>query len=204
MKLKLNTRFCFLCIFKALALLALLSGIASLQEAKGQTTYDSKDEAKTNAGLGVVFKTPDKFMRAPLSGFKGTMFLNPDKPSGIFITYPDENESIEGLTKRARSWFVGFFGRDSKKEINWQVRAVKPYSTDKAANVHLSESPEMNVQITVYEREVNGLTFIYGYFAMRSSKGDGKYSGADFLDDEGKGVKAFEKFCKSIESANKK
>lgn len=202
MKLNLNTRYCFLCVLKALLLLALFSALTSSQ-IRAQQTFDKKDDAKESAKKGVVFKTPDKFMRAELSGFKGTMFLNPDKPSGIFITYPNENESIEDLTKRARAWFVTFFVRDKKKEISWQLRPVKPHSTDKAANVHLYESPEMNVQVIVYEREVNGLTFIYGYFAMRNSKGDGRYSGADFLNDEGKGVKAFEKFQKSIEAGNK-
>jgi hypothetical protein len=201
MKLNLNARYCFLCVMKALLFFALIAGIMSFQEAKAQKTYDSKDEAKSSAGQGVIFKTPDKFLPAPMSGFKGTMFLHPDKPAGIFITYPDKDETIDSLSKRARAFFAKMFVHKEEvtNALNWQLQTLVPHLGDKTSATHYVVSENMEMQVNVYEREVNGLTFIYGYFAMRGDK-----SKADFLNSEGKGVKAFDRFWKSIEAGKGK
>jgi hypothetical protein len=165
-------------------------------QANAQTTHQTKDEAQKNAGSGVVFKTPGKFMKAPLSGFKGLMMLHPKRPAGIFISYPNEKESIADLTDRARNFLAKMFIHDEKAQLNWQTKAIAGRTGDKSqnANMFISDDGKTTVQITVFEREHNGLPLIYGYFAMKKNT-DKK---SDLLDETGKGSKEFEEFWKSL------
>lgn len=201
MRLKLNASYCFLCALKALLLLALLMGIASAQDARAQGAYETKEEAQKKAGPGVVFKTPNGFMQAPLSEYKGTMFLNPKRPAGIFISYPNEGEKIEDLAIRARKTFARMFVHDANKELQWQQSQIPSHTGDKTetSTVNIYDDETQTIQITVYEREVNGLTFIYGYFGRKSKTSKNKDDSSDFLDKEGNGVKAFDEFWKSIQ-----
>jgi hypothetical protein len=181
--------------------LILITLIAFCLAANAQTvkTYETKEEAQKNAGQGITYKVPDKYMAGPFAGFKGMTMLNPEKPVGIFISYPNENESIEALKARLLPAIAKMFLHDEKvvEKAVWQTKILPVHAGDKGdkAVMNLHEGEQMTLQVTFYEREHNGLTFVYGYFAMKLT---GSKKSKDFLDDSGQGVKEFEKFWKSF------
>ena len=168
-----------------------------------QETYKTKKEAEKNAGQGVTFKMPDKFMNAPLQGFKGLTMLNPDAPAAIFVAYPNEGESIKDLSRRVVKAIPGLFFGAKEKEFVWTAKSIEPNQGDKAGSLNTAGDSKAFFQVALFEREWNGLTFVYGYFAMKtenSKKGDlDKY----WLDENGKGVKPFEKFVKTFPKSSK-
>ena len=164
--------------------------------------HKSKEEAEKNAGKGVTFKIPDKFMTAPLNGFKGMMMLNRDAPAGIFVSYPNEGESIGDLTKRVLNAIPKLFGGAKDKEHVWTTKSVDSNEGDKAGTGTLNQTANADgtssMQVALFEREWNGLTFVYGYFAMKSDKSKNKDLNKYWLDEKGKGVKPLEKFVKTF------
>ena len=83
--------FVFACVFTAISNL----------NAQNVTNHKTKDEAKKSAKNGVTFKIPDKVMPMKWKDFKGMLMLSQKIPSGIFITYPEESESLADLKIRA-------------------------------------------------------------------------------------------------------
>jgi hypothetical protein len=82
--------------------------------------------------------------------------------------------------------------------LTWNTTALPSHEDDgegKAlASVYSGVTQEL--QIAIYERTTGPRPFLYGYFAMRhkAHKGDdGK-----FLDEQGQGVKAFDKLWQSF------
>ena len=65
------------------------------------TTNKTEDQAKKSAGSGITYKIPDKVMPLKWKDFKGMLMLSQKLPSGIFITYPEESESLADLKIRA-------------------------------------------------------------------------------------------------------
>lgn len=94
------------------------------------------------------------------------------------------------------------FVHDEKKveEIVWQTKSVPVHKGDKtdSAIIKTFDSPNQSIQITTYEREWNGLSFVYGYFAMKSKTSKSKDDSAIFLDENGKGSKVFDSFWKTF------
>jgi hypothetical protein len=170
--------------------------------AQAVTNHKNEDEAKKAAGKGVTFKIPDGLM--PLewtkNGFKGLLLLDKHDPTGIFISYPEEGETIDALTTRAKSWIVPMFVHDDKKadKFQWKSAELPLHKGDKAGKLHLYESDKQSVQVLIYEREWSGLTFIYGYFAMKSDKTKEKDLKKMWADDKGEGIKVFDKFWKTF------
>lgn len=151
-------------------------------EARAQTITQGKtqEEAAKKAGQGVTFKIPDGMMPMQWSNFKGLLMLNGKSPAGIFISYPNENEAIEDLKTRAREFILPMFAHDKKeakdKDIAWQIKDIPAHAGDRegAAKMYLYQGEKQSVQISIYEREWNGLQFIYGYFSMKTAGGQGK------------------------------
>lgn len=184
---------------KKLLLTLVFISLAFCLTATAQKTHDTKKEAQKNAGQAITYKVPDKYLAGPFAGFKGMTMLNPEKPAGIFITYPNEKESIEDLKTRVLPVIAKMFLHDEKvvEKVVWKTKEIPAHSGDKGdkATIYMHEGEEMTVQISIFEREWSGFTFIYGYFAMRTT---GSKESKDFLDDSGKGVKAFDKFWKTF------
>ncbi|MDQ3802175.1 MAG: hypothetical protein M3384_22335 [Acidobacteriota bacterium] len=175
-------------------------------DARAQTVTQSKtqEEASKKAGQGVTFKIPDGMMPMQWSNFKGVLMLNGKLPAGIFISYPNENEAIEDLKVRAREFILPMFAHDKKdakdKDIAWQIKDIPAHAGDRegaVAKMYLYQGEKQSVQISIYEREWNGLQFIYGYFSMKTA-GREKDARKTWADDKGQKIEAFEKFWKTF------
>jgi hypothetical protein len=179
-----------------------LGSIALLFVAIFVGSIGSSVAAQDPSNGGAVFKMPDGYMRAPLSNFKGLMTLDPKKAAGIFVTYPNDNETTEALSKRLLDFIGPMFIHDKgtpKPGITWSTSPLVSHPGDGAgkATVNIYTDPTQEVQVVIYERTTATTPLLYGYFAMRNKPGrkdDGK-----FLDDNGKGIKAFDKLWESIQ-----
>ena len=100
--------------------------------AQGIKTNKTEDEAKKTAGSGVTFKIPDKVMPMKWKDFKGMLMLSQKLPSGIFISYPEENESLADLKIRAEKSVAAMFFEDDQKvdEIVWETKTVPSHKGD--------------------------------------------------------------------------
>jgi hypothetical protein len=173
--------------------------------ATAQTAPNQTSKNKNPKKSGVVFKVPaDVFpMDWKKSGFKGMLMLRKDSPSGIFICYPDDNESIEALRERAAGFIAPMFVRDEKeqKEITFQKSPIPNHKGDSGDSaLYYSHANEKSlIQILFYERAANNTKFIYGYFAMKNKDAKDKAIKDIWADDKGSGVKIFEKFWKTLD-----
>lgn len=167
------------------------------------TTSKTEDEAKKKAGQGITFKIPDKVMPMQTwKDFKGLLMLSSEGPSGIFISYPNDGETIADLKIRAEKVLANMFVHDEKKtsEIVWQTKSVPTHKGDKdnSGVMKTFDGEDQSIQITTYEREWNNLTLVYGYFARKSKTSKDKENSATFLDESGKGSKVFDSFWKTF------
>lgn len=161
-----------------------------------------KVEAQDPAKGGAVFKVPDGYMRAPLTDYSGLMMLDPKKPAGMFVTYPKDNETTEALRQRLLKTIGPMFIHDEKggaePTISWNTQPLASHEGDgdgkAVANTYSNETQEL--QVAIYERTAGPRPFLYGYFAMRHKAG--KSDDGKFLDENGQGVKAFDKLWKSL------
>ena len=147
-----------------------------------------------------VFKAPGGWMPADKTEVGPIVFLNPKKPAAMFVTYPKPEETTtEAQRQRVRALAAGmFFGHDSKVEPNWEVKRIQPHpgDGDGAADIATARQGDKEVQVVTYERTTGVRPFIYGYVAMRHLGGKG--DDAPFIDENGKGVKEFDKLWKSF------
>jgi hypothetical protein len=130
------------------------------------------------AGQGpgaAVFKAPDGWMPADKTEIGPIVFLNPKKPSMMFVTYPPQDETTNELERqRVRKLAAGmFFGPDNKVEPAWEVKPLQPHpgDADGVADIATAKVGDKEVQVVVYERRTGARPFIYGYAALRQ---DGK------------------------------
>ena len=148
-----------------------------------------------------IFTVPDGYMRVPTTEFRGMIMLDPKKPAGLFVTYPNDNESTEALTKRLLDFIGPMFIHEkgkAKSDVTWDTTPLLSHKADGEgkAKVNVFRGANQEVQVQIYERTTGVRPFLYGYFAMRHipAKGDDP----KFLDEKGQGVKAFEKLWKSF------
>lgn len=155
------------------------------------TPGDAQDKA--------VFKIPKHYMPADSSDFKGVYLLDPKKPAGMFVAYPNDQESIEAVSQRIRKAIAGMFTESKEKEVTWETKTLPAHPGDSAqtGTVALLTGGTQEVQVVTYERITGGRQIVYGYFAMRE-KGKKSDAGGRFLDETGKGVKEFDELWKSF------
>lgn len=127
--------------------------------------------------------------------------LRKDSPSGIFIAYPNDGESLVELRERAAKFVAPMFVSDEnekKKEINYQKTPIPIHKgdIDNSGLYYSYENEKGMTQILFYEREANGKKFIYGYFANKGK--DDKANKDLWADNNGQGIKIFEKFWKTF------
>jgi hypothetical protein len=148
------------------------------------------------------FKVPDGYMQVPMDEFRGVMMLAPKKAVGMFVTYPGDNETTAALRDRVLAFVAPMFIHEEEGKvappIRWETKplASHPGDGDGKAVAHMYVGPAEEMQVAIFERTTGPRPLLYGYFAMlhKSGKGDdGK-----FLDEQGQGVKAFDKLWKSF------
>ena len=170
---------------------SILFALALCAPAAGQKTSDGTPKG------AAVFKIPDGWMPTDKTEVGPIVMLHPKKPAVMFVTYPPPEEATtEAERQRVRKLAAGmFFGQDSKAELNWEVKRIQPRpgDGDGVADIATARHGGMEVQVVTYERTTGERPFIYGYIAMR-----GKGAGAPFIDENGKGVKDFDKLWKSL------
>ena len=152
-------------------------------------------------GGGVVFKVPDGYMKAPLSNFRGFMILDPKKPAGMVVTYPNDNETTEALGKRMLEFIGPMFIHEKgtpQPSFTWNTKPLSSHPGDGEgkATINTYSGATQDLQVAIYERTGGPRPFLYAYFAMRHKEGKG--DDGKFLDDQGNGVKAFDKLWKSF------
>jgi hypothetical protein len=107
--------------------------------AGAQTVTDHKTEAEARkaAGKGIVYKIPEGVMALPQwQGFRGMMMIAQKQPWGIFISYPNDGESLDVLKDRAGKWVARMFVHDDAKvdKIEWQSKTVPSNKGDLGDN----------------------------------------------------------------------
>jgi hypothetical protein len=159
--------------------------------------------AQDNRNQGIPsFKVPDGYMQAQMSDFRGIMLLDPKRPAGMFVTFGNDNETSEALSQRILVFVAPMFIHDesakAERGIAWVTRTLPPHPDDGAgkAAVNYYSSVSNDMQVAIYQRTHGSRAFLYGYFAMRHKPGQG--DDGKFLDEQGKGVKAFDKLWKSF------
>lgn len=184
-------------------LMILAIGLIFCVFANAQTAANNS-ENKQPKKSGVVLKIPKGVfpMDWKKSGFNGILMLRKDNPSGIFIAYPNDNETIEELRARAAKFIVPMFTHDEKndKDIKFQISSIPNHKGDfgDSALYYLTENDKSEMQITFYERAANNTKFIYGYFAMKDKDEKPKKLKDIWADENGQGIKIFEEFWQSL------
>ena len=142
----------------------------------------------------IVFKAPNGYMPAELSGHTGKLFLNPGKPAGMFVGYPKDGQDMTGFADEIRNTVGGMFLHDAKN-LTWNSASLPGHDgvEGEAGTLMTTSDDQMEVQLAFYTRP-EGVA--YGYFGMRHKKPKG--DDAKFLDANGKGIKAFDELVKSI------
>jgi hypothetical protein len=172
----------------------LLIVIAFSCSAVGQSS-DSKSK-------GLIFKAPSGYMPADFPEKRaGKMFLHPERPAGMFVTYLKEGESAKGLSESLESMVASMFFHDAKSQVVWSSAPLPPHegTADESGTIYLASDEKMEVQLVTYSRTVGSWNVLYGYYGMRH-KGKKAKDDAGFIDASGKGVEDFDKLWKTIQA----
>lgn len=160
--------------------------------------------AHAQASKGVVFKVPDGVFPVDWNknGFKGLLMLRRESPSGVFVCYPNDGETLDALKARAVKFIAPMFigDEEEKKTVSFQTFPI-PNHTAETGNTatYYAYSGEKNmIQILVYDRVAKGNNLVYGYFAMKDKTAKPSSVKGLWADDRGSGVKFFDKFWKTI------
>lgn len=183
-------------LFTILFLAAFLPSFAQDKTTKPNSTANKK---------AVIFKVPDTFMQAPMiTGQKGLMMLNPKKPAGTFVAYTPDNQKSENFAVELRKMFAEMFINDKEVKLDWKETVLPAHEKVKneTGKMFLTTANDKELQVVAYTRTISeGQDVIYGYFAMRDTKS--KENSADFINAQGKGVKEFDSFWKTISVSKK-
>lgn len=170
----------------------------------GVGVYAQGSDSGPAKNQGVVFKIPDGVFPVEWrkSGFNGILMLRQDSPSGLFVVYPDDNETMEQLRIRVSKYVVPMFVHDKASAAKLEpARSSIPNHTGDSGDTglyYLYATEKSQLQILFYERVANGKNFLYGYFANKQSDTKDKAEIRAWADEKGQGVKVFEAFRKTI------
>ncbi|HEV7642305.1 MAG TPA: hypothetical protein VGO50_00060 [Pyrinomonadaceae bacterium] len=182
----------FLIIFSVL----LFSSISMQAQTRGMTKAEAREADGVNFGMldGIV---PVKW-----KNFRGTLLREGKKPSGMFIVFQNEGESLDTIRSRAGKAIAGMFIKDDKKvdDITWQTKSLPAHEGDKenTAIMNIYDGDAETIQVVYYVRERKNAVFVYGYFARKSKTSKKKSDSGDFMDENGEGIKIFDKFWRSF------
>lgn len=123
----------------------------------------------------IVYKIPGGVfpMDWNKSGFKGTLMLEKDSPSGIFIAFPNEGETPDDLRERAARFLAPMVVHDTKDKatIPFEVRSIPSHKGDleDRGRYYFVKGEKSSAQILFFERKTPAAVVLYGYFASRSN-----------------------------------
>ena len=160
---------------------------------------------QTSNAQGVVFKVPEDVFPMDWNkngGFKGILMLRKESPAGIFVAYPNDDETIDALRERAAKYIAPMVSdAESEKDgISFTKSSIPNHKGDagNSAHYYLYTDDKTMVQILFYERVAKGKSLIYGYFASKDKTAKPESLKDVWADEKGQGVKIFEKFWKTI------
>jgi tetratricopeptide (TPR) repeat protein len=148
----------------------------------------------------VELKLPKGYMPASFPDKRnGQVLLDAKRPGGMYIVYPNADESPEAFTDYLKAMVKGMFLHDSKTPVTWTQTPLPPHKgvENESGTLYSASDDKMEIQLAAYTRNVGGTKVAYGYYAMRH-KGKAKKDDAILLDGSGNGVKEFDAFCESI------
>jgi hypothetical protein len=151
--------------------------------------------AQTPDKQPIVFKIPKGYMPADFSKHTGKLLLDPQKPAGLFVGYPANDQDMAGFTDEVKGMVAKMFLHDSK-DLVWSPQILAPHKgiDSESGNLMTTSDDKMEVQLAFYTRADKGVA--YGYFAMRHKKSGGE--DAKFMDSKGAGIKALDELATSI------
>ena len=123
----------------------------------------------------IVYKIPDGVfpMDWSKSGFKGTLMLDKDSPSGIFIAFPNEGESGDDLRDRAAKFIAPMVVHDTKEKatIPFEVKSITSHKGDieDRGRYYFFKGEKESVQIIFFERKTPAAVVLFGYFAQKKN-----------------------------------
>jgi hypothetical protein len=148
----------------------------------------------------VQLKLPKGYMPAPLpEKRKGQVLLDAKRPAGMYIVYPNADETPEAFNDFLKSMVAQMFLHDSKAPVTWTATPLPSHKgvKNEAGTLYSASDDKIEIQLAAYTRTVGETKVAYGYYARRLKGKTDKDDGI-LLDSEGKGVKAFDEFCASI------
>jgi hypothetical protein len=185
-----------------LGVLMLSTGAVAATFAYAGTFTRTINEGEQSQGgdHGIIFKTPKGYMPLDFPEIKGVLMITQKKPSGMFIVYPSNGQSIDEISNKVRATIKGMFVHGGKTEPQWSVASLEPHQgiSDETGTLALGTGPEQDIQIATYTRAIGEYKYLYGYFALRNKTDKSKEQNGEFLDSTGKGVKEFDEFWRSI------
>lgn len=149
----------------------------------------------------MVYKIPDGVF--PLdwnkNGFKGYMYLEKNSPSGLFIAYPNDGESLDELRERAAKFIAPMVVSDSKDKdpLAFEIKPISSHKDDVSdrGRYYFFKGEKASVQILFFERKTPASNVLYGYFAQKKNEETkNKY----WVGDDLKMPKLFNKFVGSF------
>jgi hypothetical protein len=178
--------------------------LTTAQEKAAQSSQEAAPAKKRKQVVFFLFKNyfSDKFPNHKA----GVLILNPKKPSGMFLVYPDEGESTQELTNKIKSMVAGMFfhglSSKDKADVTWNMSPLSKHEgvENELGTMFLASDEKEEAQLAIYIRNFDGTEIAYGYFAGRAKGGKAEEAG-QFLDSRGGGAEDFDKFWKSIREA---
>lgn len=153
------------------------------------------------ASAQIVYKIPDGGfpMDWNKSGFKGMLFLQKDSPSGIFIAFPNQDETSDALRERAAKFIAPMVVHDTKEKetIPFEMKSITSHKGDieDRGRYYFFKGEKSSVQILFFERKTPAAVVLYGYFAQ---KGNEDTKSKVWVGDELKDPKILKKFIDSF------
>jgi hypothetical protein len=125
----------------------------------------------------------------------------------MYIVYPKADETPEAFTAFLKSMVAAMFLGDPKTTVTTPATTPVTWTEsplpsrkgveNESGTLYSASDEKMEIQLAAYTRTVGGTKVAYGYYARRLKGKVDKDDGV-LLDSEGKGVKAFDEFRKSI------
>lgn len=149
----------------------------------------------------IVYKIPDGVFPMDWSknGFKGTLMLQKDSPSGIFIAFPNEGETSDDLRERAAKFIAPMVVHDTKDNaaIPFEVKPIPSHKGDleDRGRYYFFKGEKGSLQILFFERKTPAAVVLYGYFAQR---GNDEKKSKVWVGDDLKDPKLLAKFIDSF------
>ena len=151
----------------------------------------------------IVYKIPDGVfpMDWNKSGFKGTLMLEKDNPSGLFIAFPNQGESLDDLRERSAKFIAPMVVHDTKEKtsIPFEIKSIVSHEGDIAdrGRYYFFKGEQSSVQIIFFERKTPAGAVLYGYFA---AKGNDAKKSKIWVGDDLKDPKLLSKFIKTFDA----